>query len=364
MKIVTIVGARPQFVKAAVVSRALRKTRGLREVLIHTGQHYDRNMSGRFFDELKIPLPDYNLGVGSGNHGAQTGRMLGLIEEVLLKEKPDWMLVYGDTNSTLAGTLAAAKLHIPIAHVEAGLRSFNRQMPEEINRVMTDHVSEILFAPTEVAVVNLANEGISGKSVVLVGDVMCDAAKFYSARAAETSSILKQLGRRKKEYALATIHRAENTDALPRLKIILAGLGRAAREIPIVLPLHPRTRHAVQQAKLTIPAGLQIIEPVGYLDMIELERNASVIATDSGGVQEEAPSLGKPVLVMRDNTERPEGLSAGTSELVGTDPARIVAAATRLLSDPAEYARRSQLRNPYGDGTAAAKSARVMEAAL
>ena len=317
MKIVTIVGARPQFVKAAVVSRALRKTRGLREVLVHTGQHYDRNMSGRFFDELEIPKPAYNLGVGSGSHGTQTGRMLSLIEEVLLKEKPDWMLVYGDTNSTLAGALAAAKLHIPIAHVEAGLRSFNRQMPEEINRVMTDHVSEILFAPTEVAVVNLANEGISGKSVVLVGDVMCDAAKFYSARAAQTSSILKQLGRRKKEYALATIHRAENTDALPRLKIILAGLVRAAREIPIVLPLHPRTRHAVQQAKLKIPAGLQIIEPVGYLDMIELERNASVIATDSGGVQKEAYFHRVPCVTLRDETEWTELVASGWNRLCG-----------------------------------------------
>ncbi len=348
MKIVTIVGARPQFVKAAVVSRALRKTRGLREVLIHTGQHYDRNMSGRFFDELKIPLPDYNLGVGSGNHGAQTGRMLGLIEEVLLKEKPDWMLVYGDTNSTLAGTLAAAKLHIPIAHVEAGLRSFNRQMPEEINRVMTDHVSEILFAPTEVAVVNLANEGISGKSVVLVGDVMCDAAKFYSARAAETSSILKQLGRRKKEYALATIHRAENTDALPRLKIILAGLGRAAREIPIVLPLHPRTRHAVQQAKLKIPAGLQIIEPVGYLDMIELERNASVIATDSGGVQKEAYFHRVPCVTLRDETEWTELVASGWNRLCGVkSPMQL---AKLIISS---VGKNGQDVNLYGGGQAA-----------
>ena len=303
MKVVTIVGARPQFIKAAVVSRILRKTRGLREVLIHTGQHYDRNMSGQFFDELDIPKPDYNLGVGSGQHGLQTGRMLGLIETVLFKEKPDWMLVYGDTNSTLAGALAAAKLHLPVAHVEAGLRSFNRQMPEEINRVLTDHLSTILFAPTKTAVANLAQEGIVGNKVALVGDVMCDAAIFYAAKAAKISTVLQRFQLKPTDYVLATIHRAENTDNLTRLKVILRGLELVARKIPVVLPLHPRTQTVIRASVLAIPAGVQIVEPVGYLDMIELERNAAVIATDSGGVQKEAYFHRVPCVTLRNETE-------------------------------------------------------------
>ena len=348
MKILTIVGARPQFVKAAVVSRILRRTRGFREILVHTGQHYDDNMSGGFFKELDIPRPDYNLGVGSGGHGLQTGRMLGLIEEVLLKEKPDWVLVYGDTNSTLAGTLAAAKLHIPVAHVEAGLRSFNRRMPEEINRVMTDHASDLLFAPTVTAVANLTREGISGKSVALVGDVMFDAAKFYAARSAQTSRILKRLRRRKNGYALATIHRAENTDDLSRLKILLAGLARAAKDIPVVLPLHPRTRHVIRQAGLQIPGAVQTVEPVGYLDMIELERNAAVIVTDSGGVQKEAYFHRVPCVTLRDETEWTELVASGWNRLCPVkSPAQL---AKQVI---AAVGKRGRNVNPYGRGHAA-----------
>ena len=277
LKIVTIIGARPQFIKAAVVSRALRNKRGLREVLVHTGQHYDRNMSGQFFDELDIPRPDYNLGVGSGS--------------------------YGDTNSTLAGALAAAKLHIPVAHVEGGLRSFNRQMPEEINRVMTDRISTLLFAPTKTAVANLTGEGIAVKKIELVGDVMCDAAIFYAGRAARFSRILKNLKLEPKNYVLATIHRAENTDEISRLKIILRGLELVAINIPVVLPLHPRTRSVMKSAGLAAPAGVRLIEPVGYLDMIELERNATVIATDSGGVQKESYFHRVPCVTLREETE-------------------------------------------------------------
>ena len=315
MKIVTIVGARPQFVKAAVVSRALRKNRGCREILIHTGQHYDVNMSASFFDELVIPQPDYNLGVGSGSHGNQTGRMLPLIEKIMHQENPDLTLVYGDTNSTLAGALAAAKLHIPIAHVEAGLRSFNRRMPEEINRVLTDHISTALFAPTETAVANLANEGITGKSVALVGDVMCDAALFYADRAARFSRILKALKRNSKDYVLATIHRAENTDETSRLKIILCGLELVAKKIPVVFPIHPRTRSVMKSAGLAAPVGVRLIEPVGYFDMIELERNAAVIATDSGGVQKESYFHRVPCVTLREETEWTELIRAGWNRL-------------------------------------------------
>ncbi len=348
MTVLTIVGARPQFVKAAVVSRVLRQAGGLREILVHTGQHYDDNMSGRFFKELDIPKPDYNLGVGSGGHGSQTGRMLGLIEEVLLKEKPDWVLVYGDTNSTLAGTLAASKLHIPVAHVEAGLRSFNRRMPEEINRVMTDHASDLLFAPTESAVANLAKEGISGNCVALVGDVMFDAARFYAERSAQTSHILKRLKLRKKEYALATIHRAENTDNLSRLQIILAALGRAAAEVPIVLPLHPRTRHVIRESGLQVSPEVQMVEPVGYLDMIELERNAAVIVTDSGGVQKEAYFHRVPCVTLRDETEWTELVTSGWNRLCPVkSPAQLAKQITASLGQ------RGQNVNLYGRGHAA-----------
>jgi UDP-GlcNAc3NAcA epimerase len=324
MKIVTIIGARPQFIKAAVVSRALRQQPTVKEVLVHTGQHYDANMSDVFFKELEIPHPDYNLGIGSGPHGEQTGRMLEAIEKILHQEKPDTVLVYGDTNSTLAGALAAAKLHIPVAHVEAGLRSFNRQMPEEINRILTDHVSNLLFAPTITAVNNLTTEGISGKVVTRVGDVMYDAAKFYAAKSAQMSRVLGQLQVRSKNFVLATIHRAENTDVPDRLKIILQGLTLVARKIPVVLPLHPRTCAMIRKLQLPAPLGVKIIEPVGYLDMIELERNAVVIATDSGGVQKEAYFHRVPCVTLRDETEWTELLASGWNFLCApVSPAKL-----------------------------------------
>lgn len=322
MKVVTIVGARPQFIKAAPVCRELRKAH--REVLVHTGQHYDDAMSAVFFRELDIPEPDYNLGVGSGTHGEQTGEMLKRIEAVLLTERPDWVLVYGDTNSTLAGALAAAKLHIPVAHVEAGLRSFNRNMPEEINRVLTDHVSTLLFCPTQTAVDNLAREGIT-EGVHLVGDVMYEALLWAAERARAQSTILERLGLSEKGYLLATVHRAENTDDPARLQAILDAF-RVIDE-PIVFPVHPRTqaRLSVLGFDLNVP-HLQLIPPVGYLDMVRLEQAARAILTDSGGIQKEAYWLGVPCITLRDETEWVETVTAGANVLVGADTARIVAA--------------------------------------
>jgi len=356
MKIVTIVGARPQFVKAAVVSRALGKDRSCQEILVHTGQHYDANMSERFFEELEIPRPAYNLGVGSGSHGEQTGRMLPLIEKILLQERPDWTLVYGDTNSTVAGALVAAKLHIPIAHVEAGLRSFNRRMPEEINRVLTDHVSESLFAPTKTAVENLAAEGISGRKVLLVGDVMCDAAIFYAGRAARGGQILKHLKLEYKRYILATIHRAENTDDLARLKVILRGLELVAKQIPVVLPLHPRTRALMKSFGLAA-AGVRLTEPVGYLEMIELERHAVVIATDSGGVQKEAYFHRVPCVTMRNETEWTELLDAGWNRLCPPKSARLLA--KTILAAAGKLGKNIKL---YGGGNCAGRIVKKLTA--
>ncbi len=249
-KIVTVVGARPQFIKAAAVSRALRAHPAVQELLVHTGQHYDDNMSQIFFDELGIPPPDYHLAIGSGRHGEQTGKMLAAIEDLLLDTQPDWVLVYGDTNSTLAGALAAAKLHIPIAHVEAGVRSFNRRMPEEVNRVLTDHVADLLLAPTPVAVENLRREGLPPAAIHLVGDCMYDVALHYAAQAEGRSRVLERLGIEPGTYLLATIHRAENTDEPTRLQAIFAGLYDVARDLPVVLPLHPRTRAALERAGL------------------------------------------------------------------------------------------------------------------
>lgn len=284
LKVVTIIGARPQFIKAATVSRALVE-QGVNEVIVHTGQHYDPNMSDIFFDELRIPKPQHHLGVGGGPHGQMTGRQLEKIEEVLLHERPHWVLVYGDTNSTLAGALAAAKLHIPVAHVEAGLRSFNRKMPEEINRILTDHASDLLFAPTETAVRNLANEGITGRKVELVGDVMYDAALFYR-ELAHKPNWFDGLNVEEGEFVLCTIHRAENTDQPAKLCGILEGLGDSA--LPIILPLHPRTKGTIEREGIVLADNIRIVPPVGYLEMVWLEIHCRAIATDSGGVQKEA----------------------------------------------------------------------------
>ncbi len=321
MKIVSIVGARPQFIKCAPVSRELRKEHD--EVLVHTGQHYDYGMSEVFFEELAIPKPDYNLGIGSGAHGHQTGAMLGAIEDVLEKEKPDVVLVYGDTNSTLAGALAAAKLHIPVAHVEAGLRSFDRRMPEEVNRVLTDHCSDMLFCPTETAVRNLAAEGVT-EGVFLVGDVMCDAMEYNRAVAEERSRILEAVGVEPGNYLVVTVHRPSNTDDRDNMAAIIGALGEAG--MPVVFPVHPRTRRYLGEYGLlaTMPENILVVEPLGYLDMLRLMAHAEKILTDSGGVQKEAYMLGVPCITLRENTEWVETVEAGWNVLVGAERERIV----------------------------------------
>ncbi len=324
MKIATIVGARPQFIKAASVSLALRQT-GITEVLIHTGQHYDAMMSDVFFQELGLPVPDHHLGIGSGSHGAQTGAMLGAVEAVLMQERPDWVLVYGDTNSTLAGALATAKMGIALAHVEAGLRSFNKAMPEEINRLLTDHVADLLFAPTEAAVANLGREGIAGDKVRLVGDVMIDSALTFAGKA-DVATLLGRLGVITGQYVLATIHRAENTDNGDRLRAIIAGLATASRRHPVLLPLHPRTRAALIRHGLAgaLPPSIILSEPLGFVDMLAAEQHAQAVVTDSGGVQKEACLFGIPCLVVRRETEWTDLIESGAARLV--EPEDIAAA--------------------------------------
>lgn len=330
-KIITIIGARPQFIKAAPVSRVViehnrHSSKALHEVLVHTGQHYDKNMSQVFFDELNIPQADYNLGLGGGHHGVMTGQMLERIEAVLFKERPDWVIVYGDTNSTLAGALAAAKLHIPVAHVEAGLRSFNRRMPEEINRVLTDHISSLLYCPTETAVKNLAAEGIT-KDVHLVGDVMYDALLYNIQIAEKKSSILAQLSVRPKGYLLATVHRAENTDERQNLKNIMEAFYKLACSGEyVIFPAHPRTQKKLADMDDYSHAKLLIIDPVPYLDMLVLEKNAKMILTDSGGVQKEGFWFHVPTLTLREETEWVETIESGWNRLVCIDPDSIVEA--------------------------------------
>ncbi len=358
MKIATIIGARPQFIKAAAVSRAIAAynrlapdASPLTEIIAHTGQHYDDGMSAIFFRELEIPEPNYNLNIGSGSHGQQTGQMLGAIEEVLLREKPDWVLVYGDTNSTLAGALAAAKLHIRIAHVEAGLRSFNRLMPEEINRVMTDHLSSFLFCPSQTAVDNLLREGIDPDisplaphssrftpHVCIVGDVMADALQFAINKASVNSDILRRLSLQPQSYLLATVHRAENTDDQDRLGNIMAALLELAASEAVILPLHPRTKKLLDDnipSLLTPNASLKIIDPVGYFDIIALEQSARMILTDSGGMQKEAYWLKVPCITLRDETEWVETVSTGWNILTGADRDRIIET-VRSFKTPSE----------------------------
>jgi len=328
MKIVTIVGARPQFIKCAFVSQELRKV--ATEVLVHTGQHYDDAMSTIFFQELGIAKPDYNLDVGSGSHGAQTGIMLEKIEEVLLKETPDAVLVYGDTNTTLAGALAAVKLHIPLVHAEAGVRSFNRKMPEEINRVLTDQVSNLLFCPTQTAIDNLNREGVV-EGIHLVGCMMLGSANYYGQIAEEKSTILDSLKLSPKNYALATIHRSENTDEPSRFKSILLALDQiATKEFPVVLPLHPRSQKCLKALALNFK-HLQIIEPVSYLDMLKLEQNSKLILTDSGGVQKEAFCFQVPCVTVRDETEWMETVESGWNVISGTCGEDIVRNAQEMI---------------------------------
>lgn len=349
LKMVTVVGARPQFIKAAAVSLAAAARRGseLIEVLVHTGQHYDEMMSDVFFDELGIAAPAYNLGIAGGTHGAMTGKMLEALERVLLEERPDWVLIYGDTNSTLAAALAASKLHMPVAHVEAGLRSYNMRMPEEVNRIVSDRLSSLLLCPTQTAVANLAKEGLSS-GVHLVGDVMYDVALHFANIAEKRTDILARLGVTPKGYVLATCHRAENTDDPKNLGGIVLGLAGIAASRPVILPLHPRTRAKIREyGMLGALGGVMVIEPVSYLDMIALERNAEVIVTDSGGVQKEAFFYRVPCITAREETEWVETVDAGWNTLVGADSVEMTEAVKRHTEQ------RRVEANPYGAGDAA-----------
>ena len=323
-KIVSIVGARPQFIKAAALSRVLRES--CTEILVHTGQHYDANMSSVFFDRLDIPRPDYDLEVGSGSHGKQTGLMMERLEDVLLKEKPELVLIYGDTNSTLAGALCASKLHIPLAHVEAGLRSYNWQMPEEINRVLADRCSQLLFCPTQTACDNLKKENIT-TGVYWTGDVMYDAALYYAGWANKKSDVLNRLHLKSSGYILCTIHRASNTDSKENLSNIIQALIKSDKSI--VFPVHPRTMKLLETYDLlsTIErSNIQLIDPVDYLDMIQLEKNAKMIVTDSGGIQKEPYFYGIPCITLREETEWVETLTDGWNHLVGANAGKILEA--------------------------------------
>ena len=326
MRIVTILGARPQFIKAGSVSREIIRQKSLgadlEEIIVHTGQHYDANMSDIFFDEMQIPKPDYFLGIGGKSHGAMTGQMIEKIEEVLIKEKPDWLMVYGDTNSTLAGAIAASKLHVKIVHVEAGLRSFNMRMPEEVNRIMTDRVSSLLFCPTQTAVDNLNQEAIGSwgadAKVVLSGDVMQDGAMFYRSLAVKPENLLLL-----NDFVLCTIHRAENTDDTGRLTNIVTALNEIAQQKRVILPLHPRTKKILEQGDYDI-SNLTIIDPVGYLNMVWLIDHCDLVMTDSGGLQKEAFFFSKPCITLRDETEWVELIENRVNVLVGANKAKIL----------------------------------------
>ena len=344
MKIVTIIGARPQFIKASVVSKAILEADGIEEILVHTGQHFDENMSDIFFEQLGIPRPHYQLDIHGGSHGDMTGRMLIEIEKVLLKEKPDRVMVYGDTNSTLAGALAAAKLHIPVAHVEAGLRSFNMRMPEEVNRILTDQLSDLLLCPTDAAIENLEKEGFLGKTDVTVekvGDVMQDSAMLFSTQAVQPIGVNDQ-----RPFILVTLHRAENTDSIDRLRSIVSALNEIHNTImPVVMPLHPRTKKVLDEYNLTLEVDL--IDPVGYLEMIWLLQHCALVLTDSGGVQKEAFFFAKPCVTMRDQTEWVELIDAGVNQLVGANHSLIINAVQESLAIKVE-----DENELYGGGTA------------
>lgn len=357
MKILTVLGARPQFIKAAVVSRAIASAGGINEVLVHTGQHFDADMSDVFFDELGIPQPDHHLGIAGGRHGEMTGKMLAAVESVIEAARPALVLVYGDTNSTLAGALAAAKLNVPVAHVEAGLRSFNRRMPEEINRIVADHVADLLFTPTDTATANLHNEGIRDQRVTQVGDVMYDAALFYGAKAERESTVLARHGLERGGYVLATVHRQENTDDPVRLRAIFDGLAAVAEFMPVILPLHPRTRQRLAESGDST-GGVTLIPPVGYLDMVMLERGAAVIATDSGGVQKEAYFYRVPCVTLRAETEWVELLAMGWNRLASPGSADI----TGTIRDALGTTGRDG--TPYGAGDAGKRIVEIVERIL
>jgi len=344
MKIITIIGARPQFIKAAALSREIAKHDNIKEIIVHTGQHYDSNMSDIFFEQMSIPKPHFNLDINGLGHGAMTGQMLEKIEKVLLSEKPDWVLIYGDTNSTIAGALAAKKLHIKVAHVEAGLRSYNMDMPEEVNRILTDRISDILFCPTDTAIKNLEKEGYNNIDcrIVKSGDIMQDAAIFYTQKEQKPSIDLP------KKFILATIHRAENTDEPKRLGAILEALNKIAKETTIILPLHPRTKKIIEDSSFNIQ-NINIIEPVGYLEMVYMLNRCKLVMTDSGGLQKEAFFFKKPCLTMRDETEWIELIENNFNTLVGAQKDEIINA----------YKEQNYQLNYnidlYGGGTAAKK---------
>ncbi|MEI7523332.1 MAG: UDP-N-acetylglucosamine 2-epimerase (non-hydrolyzing) [Mariniphaga sp.] len=353
-KIVTIVGARPQFVKAAVVSRALQNE-GIEELMVHTGQHFDANMSEVFFEEMQIPKPKYNLEISNLNHGSMTGRMLEKIEEILIIEKPDFVLVYGDTNSTLAGALAAAKLNIRVGHVEAGLRSHNNKMPEEINRILTDRIASVLFCPTDTAIENLAKEGYGNFDcrIVKSGDVMQDAAMFYSKSSDENSTILKKLKVDSNSYILATIHRQENTNDPQNLINIIGALNDISSQTTVILPLHPRTRYILEQQG--IEPLFKTIAPVGYLDMISLIKNCSMVFTDSGGLQKEAFFFHKHCITLREETEWIELVDFGYNTIVGSNRSKIVESYWQMRNKSSDFS-----RNLYGNGHASETIAKLL----
>jgi len=360
MKIVTIIGARPQFIKASALSRAFREhnktsDQKIEEIIIHTGQHFDENMSEVFFTELEIPHPNYNLEIANLPHGAMTGRMLEAIEVVLKDEQPDYVLIYGDTNSTLAGALAASKLHIPIAHVEAGLRSFNMRMPEEVNRIVSDKISNLLFCPTEIAVINLKNEGIVS-GVHNVGDVMFDVTLYYREQA-KAKIELSKWNVTDGNYALCTIHRAENTDNLSRLQSIFDALREIAKELPVILPIHPRTRQLLKRLdKETWLKSINILEPLPFLEMLRLEMSAKVILTDSGGIQKEAYFHEVPCITLRDETEWVETVEMGWNKIVGADKEKILNA---YQSYDIELNKKHQ-QSPFGNGNTGEQILNIM----
>ena len=341
IKIVTIVGARPQFIKAAAVSREFSNHSNIEEIIIHTGQHFDANMSDVFFEELKIPKPHYNLAINSLGHGAMTGRMLESIEEVLLKEKPNWVMVYGDTNSTIAGALAAKKLHIKVAHVEAGLRSFNIKMPEEVNRILTDRISDILFCPTEEAIKNLNQEGFAGLDCRIIknGDVMQDAALFYNDSSKKPKVDFPE------NFILVTLHRAENTDDISRLNAIIDSLNKIHAKTPVVWLIHPRTKKII--SKENIKVDFQILDPIGYLEMIYMLQNCKMVMTDSGGLQKEAFFFKKNCITLRDETEWVELVENGFNMVVGADPEKIEDAYFTMIEKDNNFD-----VNLYGNGLA------------
>ncbi len=350
MKIVTIVGARPQFIKAAAVSREISNYPEINEVIIHTGQHFDKKMSDIFFEEMQIPEPDYHFGINSMNHGAMTGRMLEKIEEVLIKEYPDYVMIYGDTNTTLAGALAAKKLKMKTVHVEAGLRSFNMRMPEEINRILTDRISNILFCPTDKAVENLHKEGFANFDcrIIKTGDVMQDAALYYSEVSGNKSKILQTLNLQERDFIVCTLHRAENTDDLGRLISIMDALNEIASESKVILPLHPRTKKIIDSSGIKCKTeNLMLIEPVGYFDMIELLKKAKLVLTDSGGLQKEAFFFKKPCVTLRDETEWVELVEHGFNMLAGADKEKIIQSYGEMLKRKINFN-----INLYGEGKA------------